>query len=195
MLIEPRQAGHVSWMFPLLATFLFAASGSVSSQTDGSVLPANAQASRYGGKWECARGFERVQETCVVVKVPANAYLNSSGKGWECNRRYIKANQECKTVQVPANAHEEDERFRVRMAMQSWLPPGRRRLRGRSRAGARIPDRFILRPRLGVRPRVSHRWREMHSGESAVKRVSAARRRRLGMRARVQKARCCMRCG
>ena len=110
MRIGPRQR-HISLVIPLLAAFLLAASGNVSSQTDGSVLPANAHASPYGGRWECSRGFQRVKDDCAAITVPTNAYLNSSGKSWDCNRRYLKVNQGCKAVEVPANAHDEDERF------------------------------------------------------------------------------------
>src|SRR5882762_2930019 len=106
--LRPR---HISLVRLFLAALLLAASGNVLSQADVSVFPANAHASRYGSKWECSRGFLKVEEACVAIKVPTNAYLNFSGDGWDCNRKYLKFNQGCKAVQVPANAHEEDERF------------------------------------------------------------------------------------
>jgi hypothetical protein len=37
--------------------------------------PQNARMKRYGGGWECDRGYQRVQRSCVVVDVPPNAYL------------------------------------------------------------------------------------------------------------------------
>src|SRR4029077_12639432 len=110
MRIEPRQ--RLLSLAPLsLAASLLAASGSVSSQTDVRVLPVNAHTSRYGSGWECSRGFRRVEEACVAIKVPANAYLNSFGSDWDCNRGYRKVDQGCKAVKVPAGAHPDDEPF------------------------------------------------------------------------------------
>ena len=95
----------------LFAASLLAAYSGLSSQADERVPPRNAQASRYGGGWECSRGFRQVEEACVSIKVPANAYLDSFGNDWDCDRGYMKDDQGlgCKAVKVPANAHEEDE--------------------------------------------------------------------------------------
>src|SRR5438552_10081111 len=110
MRIEPGQR-HILWVQLFLAVSLLAAAGNVASQTDVTVTPGNAHASRFKSGWECSRGFLRVERACVAIKVPANAYLNSYGDGWNCNRRYLKVNEGCRPVVVPDNAHEENERF------------------------------------------------------------------------------------
>jgi hypothetical protein len=66
--------------------------------------PQNARMKRYGGGWECDRGYQRAQRSCVVVDVPPNAYLNASGHDWECNRAYQKANGACAKIKVPPHA-------------------------------------------------------------------------------------------
>src|SRR5438105_1226250 len=110
MSIESRQR-RICRVRLFLAASVLAASANVSAQTNVTVLPANAVASHFGSRWECSRGFQKVEQACVAIKVPANAYLNYSGSGWDCDRSYLKFNQGCKAVQVPANAHEEDQHF------------------------------------------------------------------------------------
>src|ERR1700694_6327534 len=110
MRIETRRR-HISMARLFLAASVLTASASVSSQTDMSVLPVNAHTSRYGSSWECSRGFRRVEEACVAIKVPANGYLNSFGSDWVCNRGYRKVDQGCTAVKVPADAHPDDEPF------------------------------------------------------------------------------------
>jgi hypothetical protein len=83
----------------------------VASQADEQAPPRNAHASPYGGDWECSRGFRRVEEACVPIRVPANAYLDSFGNDWKCNRGYMKDGQGlgCKAVKPPLNAHTDGE--------------------------------------------------------------------------------------
>jgi len=100
---------HISLVRLFLAVFLLAASGSVSSQTDVSVLPANAHAGRYGGRWECSRGFRRVHEACVGITVPRDrqqsADIHALGERFQhsaegClfrNRRCPAADSSCRT--------------------------------------------------------------------------------------------------
>jgi len=66
--------------------------------------PLNAHAKRYGGGWECDRGYRSVRRSCVAVEVPPNAYLDSLGHGWECNRGYREATGVCAKIEVPSNA-------------------------------------------------------------------------------------------
>src|SRR5579862_8236458 len=95
----------------LASVLLLAAAAAVSAEGDVKAPPSNAHTGRYGSGWECLRGFQRVGEACVAVKVPANAYLSASGSDWDCNRGYVKANQGCATVRVPVNAYQNDEAF------------------------------------------------------------------------------------
>ena len=69
----------------LLALVLGSATAVVLAQTDA---PMNARAKRYGDGWDCDRGYRKVSQSCVAVKVPTNARLDYSGDGWECNRGY-----------------------------------------------------------------------------------------------------------
>src|SRR6185437_9343610 len=110
MSIEPRRRLGASACL-LLGVSLLAAYAGASSRADDRGRPRHAQASLYGGGWECSRGFRQVEETCVPIKVPANAYLDFFGRDWECNRGYIKDGQGlgCKVVKIPANAHVGDE--------------------------------------------------------------------------------------
>jgi hypothetical protein len=104
---------HISLPRLLLASFMLAAPGVVSSQPTmkaiqtaaPSVVPMSIH-DRYGrSAWECPRGFQQRAEACVTVNVPANAYLNTLGDGWDCNRGYLKIGERCTLVKVPGNAH------------------------------------------------------------------------------------------
>lgn len=110
MRIEPRRRLAASACL-LFGVSLLAAYASVSSRADERGPPRHAHASRYGGGWECSRGFQQVEEACVPVKVPANAYLDPLGSDWDCNRGYIRDDQglRCKVIKIPANAHVDDE--------------------------------------------------------------------------------------
>ena len=59
---------------------------------------------RYGGGWECDRGYQSVRRSCVAIAVPTNAYLDSSGRGWHCSRGYREDNGACAKVEVPPHA-------------------------------------------------------------------------------------------
>lgn len=39
-------------------------------------LPDNATAGRYGSHWECADGFQRINDGCSPVEAPANGHLD-----------------------------------------------------------------------------------------------------------------------
>ena len=67
--------------------------------------PLNAHMKRYGGGWECGRGYRRVDQSCVAIAVPENAHLDSSGDRWNCERGFRKAHRSCLAFRVPTNAH------------------------------------------------------------------------------------------
>ena len=53
-------------------------------------VPPNAHAKRYGGGWQCDRGYRKVGLSCAVVQVPAHAYWTKAdySRGWKCARGY-----------------------------------------------------------------------------------------------------------
>jgi hypothetical protein len=75
-----------------------------SNECVSSGVPANAHVSRYGGGWECDRGFADRNRQCVPVELPANAKLDYTGHGWDCERGYSRRRSECLPVEIPANA-------------------------------------------------------------------------------------------
>jgi len=110
---------HISLLRLLLAPLLLAAPGVGSSHSGMNAIetgrpgavPGNTDAGRYGSAWECARGFEKLAEGCVAIKVPANADLNSFGSGRGCKRGYLQVGERCPVVKVPGNAHADDQAF------------------------------------------------------------------------------------
>jgi hypothetical protein len=54
-------------------------------------------AESYGGAmgWQCDRGFEAMDDTCVAIDLPANAHLDRSGNRWRCDRSFHLSNGEC----------------------------------------------------------------------------------------------------
>jgi hypothetical protein len=74
------------------------------AQSEDLSPPANARVSRYGGGWECERGYSRARASCVPVEVPSGAFLDEDGHGWRCERGYRKTGESCVAVAVPPNA-------------------------------------------------------------------------------------------
>src|SRR6185312_8936375 len=145
MSIEPRRRLAASACL-LLGVSLLAAYAGVSSRADDRGRPRHAQASLYGGGWECSRGFRQVEETCVPIKVPPNAYLSSYGRDWECNRGYIKDDEGlgCKVVKIPANAHVGDEEaFVAGVSASSTSAMRSRSCSGWPRISANRPRRHV----------------------------------------------------
>ena len=66
----------------LLAFALWPAIGTAQGGATGA--PSNSHMKRYGGGWECDRGYRQINEACAAVEVPPNAYLVDSayGRGW-----------------------------------------------------------------------------------------------------------------
>ena len=141
------------------------------------VRPANSVASQYRDGWVCAHGFRRLGDNCVAVVVPANGYLSSTGNEWECNRGYLKAGLTCGLVRMPANAHADDSASGTGWQCDRGFRETNHRVRKGGRARRRILRRFELQPRLGLRTRVSHRWREMRARGYSCERLSARFRR------------------
>ena len=95
-------------IFPLLYLALLAAVPDQAFGQDRSAgIPEHASAKRYGGGWECDRGYREANGVCMAVKVPADAYATdvSYGAGWECNRGYGKVDETCVSIEVPPNAY------------------------------------------------------------------------------------------
>jgi hypothetical protein len=79
-----RRTGSCRFLIALLA--LASWPGLAAAQDDSArAAPLNAHMKRYGGGWECDRGYQSVRRSCVAVAVPPNAYLDSSGRGWHCD--------------------------------------------------------------------------------------------------------------
>ena len=100
-----RRSGSCLFLIALLA--LASWPGVAATQDDpAKAAPLNAHMKRYGGGWECDRGYREVNAACAAVEVPANAHLadSSYGRGWECDRGYRRVNETCELVEVPPNA-------------------------------------------------------------------------------------------
>ena len=94
--------------YVLLPLMVFAgATGLAKAQGVESTIPANASASAYGTRWQCDRGFRKVDGACAVVIVPADAFLTDSsyGSGWQCKHGYKQNSSACDPVALPANAY------------------------------------------------------------------------------------------
>jgi hypothetical protein len=91
----------------LIALLALASWPGVAATQDDSAgaAPLNAHMKRYGGGWECDRGYRSVRRSCVAVEVPSNGYLDSSGRDWNCERGFQKGRRSCLAFQVPMNAH------------------------------------------------------------------------------------------
>ena len=90
----------------LLTALLAMAFGESKVNTANQPVPKNATARTYGGGWECNRGFQEADGTCIAIRVPANAYASGSsyGRGWECGRGYEEVDKRCVAVTIPPNA-------------------------------------------------------------------------------------------
>src|SRR5437867_3943980 len=97
---ESRMSSHRRFRIFVLALPLLVAAREGSADA----APANSHAKRYGGGWECDRGYRDVSRSCVTIAVPPDAYLDSSGSGWQCNRGYARSEGACAKIALPANA-------------------------------------------------------------------------------------------
>jgi hypothetical protein len=105
---NPGSAARVGVTFFAL---LVAVAGIASAQTAPGILPIHAQASRYGGGWDCVAGYAQQARKCIPIVIPLNGYLDASRNEWECDRGYVKAPTGCIAVKVPDNAYPEDYSF------------------------------------------------------------------------------------
>ncbi|MEP3941894.1 MAG: hypothetical protein ABJM63_11255, partial [Anderseniella sp.] len=60
-----------------------------------------------GKRWECLRGYVKVDDSCQEIVLPAHAYLvdASYGSAWRCERGYEATGNLCNEIAVPANAY------------------------------------------------------------------------------------------
>ena len=49
----------------------------------------------FGRRWDCQRGFQRVNDSCIAVALPDNAHLNYSGNDWDRSKPYRKRMEGC----------------------------------------------------------------------------------------------------
>lgn len=78
------------------------------AQARSAGMPDNASAGKYGGGWECDRGYRERGGDCTAVDVPANAYATdrSYGLGWECMRGFRAVDKKaCVPIAVPENGY------------------------------------------------------------------------------------------
>ena len=78
-----------------MVLFLALGSSVAPAQDDPGEAPPHAHLKRFGGGWECDRGYRKSADSCVTVKVPANAHLNSSGRDWACDPGYRREGVNC----------------------------------------------------------------------------------------------------
>ena len=90
----------------LIAMLLLALGSSVAAAQAKPVdeAPPNSHESAYGGGWDCDRGYQRIQQSCLALVVPSNAYLDSSGDGWACERGFRKLKDGCIEIDLPPHA-------------------------------------------------------------------------------------------
>jgi hypothetical protein len=91
----------------LIALLAVALWPGVAATQEGSAgtAPPNAHMKRYGGGWECDRGYQKRAESCIPVEVPSNGYLDASGRDWACERGFKKGRRSCLALQLPTHAH------------------------------------------------------------------------------------------
>jgi len=61
------------------------------------VVPDNAYLSEdpTGSGWTCERGFEPLDDKCLLIDVPENAHLDRSGNSWRCDRSFQLSDGAC----------------------------------------------------------------------------------------------------
>ena len=131
--------------------------------------PANSHASAYGDGWECDYGFADATTACVAIALPDNARLAARGDRWECIRGFRSDGRACRAIIVPGNGYLSE------YAGGSGRCDPRQRLFERARK------------RLGMRARVSARWRWLQrAGDARWRLPEPQRGARLGMRPRLR---------
>ena len=70
-------------------------------------IPDHATTPRFGGGWDCERGYRKKDGSCIAVKLPSNAYATDSalGLGWKCRRGFKEVKGACVTVDVPEHGY------------------------------------------------------------------------------------------
>ena len=77
------------------------------------VVPTGGFLDPSGARWNCLRGYLKVDEVCREVVVPENAYLtdNTAGPSWACNRGFQVKGDACADISVPTNAYLNDNGY------------------------------------------------------------------------------------
>ena len=89
-----RRTGSCRFLIALLA--LASWPGVAATQDDSAgAAPLNAHMKRYGGGWECDRGYRSVRRSCLAFRVPMNAHLGYSGSNWTCDPGYRQQGETC----------------------------------------------------------------------------------------------------
>ena len=59
-----------------------------------------------GERWNCLRGYAKLEDSCREIVLPENAFLvdNSDGSKWACGRGFEIKGDNCTAIAVPDNA-------------------------------------------------------------------------------------------
>jgi hypothetical protein len=101
----------ITALMAIAATFC-SANTAYGAPVDGT-LPDNAIARNYGRGWNCAKGFRRQVNQCVIIKRPKHSYFTGSsfGSGWDCRHGYYVDGDRCTAIKVPENAYLNGSRY------------------------------------------------------------------------------------
>ncbi len=59
-----------------------------------------------GTRWNCLRGYRKIDDICQKIVLPPDSYLTNSTRGpsWLCNRGFVALGNVCAPIEVPENA-------------------------------------------------------------------------------------------
>ncbi|WP_420677450.1 hypothetical protein [Cribrihabitans pelagius] len=59
-----------------------------------------------GRRWNCLRGYRKIDDTCQKIVLPPDAFLTDGthGPAWICNRGFEAKGETCAAIEVPENA-------------------------------------------------------------------------------------------
>ncbi len=60
-----------------------------------------------GRRWNCLRGYRKIDDICQKIILPPDAFLTdrSNGPGWMCRRGFQAKGDTCVVIEVPENAY------------------------------------------------------------------------------------------
>jgi hypothetical protein len=105
--MSPKALQRTASRLFLIVPLALASWHAMAAPQDGAAqqTPRDAHAKHSGREgWECDRGYNVVDHSCVAIEVPANAYLDAFGRGWECDRGYRKVGRACAAIDLPEHA-------------------------------------------------------------------------------------------